>query len=209
MSTLAPATTLGTTTTAPPSIDVTSVDQRSPLAELILAFASCVALILLAAAQMIIRGQIRKKRLSTMRRRTRMDAAYYMTLDKWQSDPRCGIVTKSIAVLDRPPPEAPQFHTRVIPSVVAVSCARREAKAMLDKARGAMPPVLSHASMRTIAAHVRAGLDPEELMRFVAIFEAVLFGVHRGDGSEGDVTEAELNFMRGYFTGHLAKELQL
>ena len=63
--------------------------------------------------------------------------------------------------------------------------------------------------MRTIVAHLRDGLDHDDAARFVFIFESVLLGIHRGDGTEGDVTSHELNFMRSYFGGPIAKELGL
>jgi hypothetical protein len=155
----------------------------------------------------MVRNRYRMMRLATTKRRTRVDANYYLTSPQWQGDQRRSIIESSVTAFEHTIVDPPHFG-RTLPAVCSSGvCAKVDARKMLEKARAAMPPVMAHASMRTIVAHLRDGLDHEDASRFTSIFEAVLLGVHRGDGTEGDVTAHELNFMRSYFGGPIAKEL--
>jgi hypothetical protein len=190
---------------------VTTVEREAPrngYAEFALAFACAFAFLVLVLIQLIVRSRYRVSRLATARRRTRVDANYYLTAPQWRDDRRRDIIDKSVSAFDHEIKNPPQYD-REIPTIMAGQCARRDARAMLDKARSAMPPALAHSSMRTIVTHFRESLDAEDALRFLAIFESVLLGVHRADGTEGDITQGELNYMRGYFGGPLAKELRL
>ena len=113
-----------------------------------------------------------------------------------------------------------QHHTRIIPAVNPQGKkgsetdrdARRDCRMFLDKVRAALPPRLQRCTMRTAVAYLRSmgmGGTRGDAERFLAIYESVLLGVHKGDGTVGDTTHEELARMRKYFHNVVAKSIAL
>jgi hypothetical protein len=179
---------------------------RTVYLEIILALVGATGLLILVLVQLIVRSKLRIQRLATMRNRVRHDANYYYTRG-WKKDPRVDIVALSVAAFQHRIVDRPQYG-RVLPAIVDGDGrdARKDARAMLDRLRAALPAGFAHCSMRTAVATLLA-LNRADADRFVAVFESVLLGVHAGDGTVGDTTHDDLAFMQQFFHNGIMKEI--
>lgn len=204
------------TTTVAPELVVT--ENTALVVETILGLIGAVALLILVTVQLVVRSRLRSNRLQTMRTRTRLDSKYYLSHSRWDDDPRKLIMQQSVVAFDKRIATPIQHHTRVIPAVNPQGKkgsetdrdGRRDCRMYLERVRQGLPPRLQRCTMRTAVAYLRdmgmAGSRADS-ERFLDVYESVLLGVHKGDGTCGDVTQEELGRMRKYFHGVIAKAL--
>ncbi len=201
MSTTLGATTTTTTSPAPPAAPAT-IDDTETYGKLVYCVSLGIIALLIVVVQLVVRSKLRVGALAASQRRVRLDAYHYCHSSSASAKSvQKRIIDLTVQQVTNKPSKLPQFNTRVIPSILRDGRdARKEIATMLAQARQQLPPLLGRcASMATVIAFASHHLDPLEAKRFLAIYHAVAFGVHTGDGTEGDVSSDDLLFMHKFF----------
>jgi hypothetical protein len=156
-----------------------------------------------------IRSKHRDTALRIHRRCVKLDAFDEVVL---ADEKKAEIIKLSREALQCRITDPPQYD-RVLPSIIQdgedwkATCF-----AMLKELRSALVPLFGaqarRMSMRTAVWSIAQLLDPQEVERFLRTFEAVLLGIHQGDGTEGDVVKEELRAMQLFYQTTLLKEVE-
>lgn len=103
----------------------------------------------------------------------------------------------------------PMHIRRVMPTIYDGRDAKVECRRMLAELRVAVGSTFGctpNMTMRGVLQCIQSALDPQEADRFCSVYDSVLFGVHKADGTIGDVTSDDLKFLASYF-GKIIKEI--
>ena len=183
------------------SFNVTD-DEAARTLETSVAALLALILAILIIIVLCVRSKTRDARIRSARRRVRLDAYDYRTRAEPDRE-KLRIIQQSIDVL-KYRIDDPDQYDRVIPSIMRDGFDwRKEAKSMLVKLRKELPPAFASTvntmTMRDAVMCIAQRLDPVDVEKFLRIHEAVLFGVHMADGTEGDVSSDDLVFMHSFF----------
>lgn len=156
-----------------------------------------------------IRSKHRDTALRIHRRCVKLDAFDEVIL---ADEKKAEIIKLSREALQCRITDPPQYD-RVLPSIIQDGENWKAiCFAMMKELRSALVPLFGsqarRMSMRTAVWSIAQLLDPQEVERFLRTFEAVLLGIHQGDGTEGDVVKEELRAMQLFFQTTLMKEVE-
>lgn len=97
-----------------------------------------------------------------------------------------------------------------MPTIYDGRDAKVECRRMLSELRSAVGNThfgcTPNMTMRGVLQCIQSALDPREAERFCSVYEAVMFGIHKADGTVGDVNNDDLKFLASYF-GKIIKEI--
>lgn len=179
-------------------------------AEVVVSFATALGLLVICSIQLAYRTTRRHRDLLKVQREIRFDGAYL--LSQPEQDRRRLIVEEGMKVHAFRITDPPQYN-RVIPAEVADSRdSRQDCAEMLNRTRSVLTRTHGKSaelmSMRCCLSCIKGVLPAEQSERFLRIYEAVVFGSHRVDGSEKLLSTDDIKFLHAFFYNVILKELQ-
>ncbi|KAH9582001.1 hypothetical protein LSM04_002330 [Trypanosoma melophagium] len=177
-------------------------------AEVVVAFATAVGLLVLTVIQLLYRTTRRARRLWRGENQVRFDGVHFLN----KSERNIG---RKIIETGLKEHENKEFRP---PSVVlpAIISNERDARAdcllMLHETRKIFYKQYGYSaklmSMRCCLSCVEGVLPLTQTEDFLRVYESVLFGQHRVDGSGDTVTNDDIKFMHAFFHNTILKEIQ-
>lgn len=187
-----------------------SVNAKISYAQVVVSFVTAIALLILAGIQLLYRTTGRHRQLLRVQRQTRFDGAYL--LGKPENNNQRRIIEEGLKEHRLRITNPPQYD-RIIPVVVASSRdSKRDCMEMLNQIRSVLRRYHGNCanlmSMRCCLACVKGVLPEDQSERFVRIYEGVVCGTHRVDGTEKMLSTDDIKFMHAFFYNTILKEIQ-
>lgn len=187
-----------------------SVNTQMSYAQVVVSFATAIAALILVCFQLLYRTTARHRQLLRVQRQKRFDGAYL--LGKPEHNALRKIVEEGLKEHRLRITNPPQYD-RVMPAVVSSSRdSKRDCMEMLKQIRSILRRYHGSCaglmSMRCCLSCVKGVLPEDQSERFVRIFEAVVCGTHRVDGTEKMLTTDDIKFMHAFFYNTILKEIQ-
>jgi hypothetical protein len=201
---------MSTTANATSNTTVTQEAQLEQLSLMVVAaMASGVALLIFMVIQLCYRTTTRHARLSSRSNRYRFEARYAATKDAALGEILMGDALDARAQRDAIASRPPMHKRRVMPTIYDGRDAKVECRRMLSELRSAVGNTFGctpNMTMRGVLQCIQSALDPHDVERFCSVYDAVMFGIHKADGTVGDVNNDDLKFLASYF-GKIIKEI--
>ncbi|KAG8340157.1 hypothetical protein TRVL_09014 [Trypanosoma vivax] len=177
-------------------------------AQVIVSFAIAICLFVATVILLLYRTNQRTRKLWKVGNEVRFDGSYF--LSKPEKSIGRKIVERGINAQQN---FSFTYPNAVLPSVVANGCdARVNCLSMLEETRnifykqyGASARLMT---MRCCLSCLDGVLPQKQTEDFLRIYESILFGQHRADGVDGDVTYEEIKFVHVFFHNSILKEIQ-
>lgn len=186
----------------------TSVNRLN-YAQVVISLVSAVALLVISGAQFFIRTSSRDRQLVRVQRQIRFDGAYLLGKPEGNRSRKIvedGLKTHRLKIVD-----PPQYNRIISPVVDNSRDSIQDCSDMLYKVRNALSrthgKLASLMTMRCCLSCIKGLQNSENTERFLHVYEAIVFGLHRMDGRD-IVTSQDIKFMHAFFYNTIIRVLE-